>query len=127
MSQGDRAQKLVLVIGRAVGVLVGARIEADRLVHDDGRRGVALVDRGGEENSLEQRPELSLGLGGAVELTAVEAVSADHRENASSAVVERDQRRLDLRFLLECAVYHPLGFVDRDDPDLDEVSWRDQL
>ncbi len=63
----------------------------------------AAIDRRRVDDRLERRAELTLRLHRAIELAALEAASADHREDLAGAVVERDHRAFDLRLLFERA------------------------
>ena len=98
--QRHRSLELVVVILRLVD-LSGARRVADRLVHDQRRRGQAAVDRRRIDDRLERRSELAVGLHGAIELAPAEVPAADHRANLTRPVVDRDERPFDERRLLE--------------------------
>ena len=69
VAQRDRSQEFVVVVVRAVDLPVAGGI-AHRRVDDDRRRGKAAVDRGGVDDRLERRSELTVRLHRAVELAA---------------------------------------------------------
>ena len=102
-AQRDRALELAVVVERRVGGLAGAAGKADRRVHQERDRRVAAVDRRGVDERLEGRADLAVGLRRAVELAALEAVAADHRQDLAGAVVDDEHGAFDLRRLLERA------------------------
>src|SRR5262245_7268809 len=90
----------MVVVLRDIHVAV-AGWEADGRVDQHGRRSEAAVNRRGVDYWLEGRTELSVGLCGSVELAAVEIPPPGHRADLARLVVDREQRTLNDRRLLE--------------------------
>ncbi len=67
-----------------------------------------------------------MSLGRAVELAAGEAETADHRQDLAGVIVERNQRALDHRLLLERDRRFARG-VERGDADLDQIAGLQEL
>ena len=71
----------------------------DRRVDHDGRRRVAVVERGGVDERLERRARLAQRLGGAVEDARLVGEAALHRQHAAGLGVHRHEAALDRRDL----------------------------
>ena len=126
VAQRDRAFELVIVIVRAVNLTVPGGV-ADRRVHQDRRGREPAIDRRGVDDRLEGRPELPVRLHRPVELAAVEAPPAHHRLDLAGTVIERDERALGDRRLVERHRRRVARLVQLGDRDLDEVSRREQI
>ena len=99
---GIGPQKRAVVVLRRPHRAVPRVREAERRVDQDrGGRVAERLERGRVHDRLEGRAHLAHRLGGAVELAALEVVAADHRPHGAGAHVERQQRALHLRLLLE--------------------------
>ena len=97
----------MVVVGRFVGVLLGADVVANRLIYHDGRCGKALIDCGRVQYALEERTELTIGLRRPVELTALEFVATHHGENPTRPILDHQEGALRKRLLVQ------LGFDGR--------------
>ncbi len=133
--EGDRSLIGVVVVGRLIRILFGSDVVAHRLVDHDGARRIPLIDRGRVEDALEQRPELTIRLGRPIELAPVEAVSADHGQDAARPVVDRDEGPLGERFLIQVGADRrtlqglavSVDRLELRDFDLDQIARSDQL
>ncbi len=97
--QRRRSVELAFVVLRPPDARAG--VDLDRRIEHDGRRRVAVVERGGVDQRLERGTRLSQRLGGAVELALVEREAADHREHAAGLRIERDDGAGDFRHLAQ--------------------------
>ena len=77
----------------------GAGRHLDRRVEHDGRRAVAVVERGGIDEGLERRARLAQRLGRAVEDARLVGEAALHREDPAGLGVHRHEAALDRRDL----------------------------
>ena len=127
MTQGDRTLERLVVVGGLVGFQIRTHIETDRFIEEDRRPRIATVDGGRVEKRLEERPELPARLDGPVELAALEAVAANHRQDLARAVVEHQHRPVQDRLLLEGGGDHAWRFVDAGDAHVDQVARLDEL
>ena len=89
----------------AAGVVIQLAIlrggQHEGRVENQGRRRVAVIERGEIDERLKRRTRLPLGLGHAVEHALLEAITALHRQNAARARVDRDDSALDVRDLAQ--------------------------
>ena len=97
-------------------------LEHDRGVEDDRGRVEAALEGSGVQEGLETRARLAPGLGGAVELRAGVAVAADEGAQCAVVRVERHQRGLRPRDLVEHPVRFGTGGLGVHPPDPDHVA-----
>ncbi len=122
----DRTLVDVVVVGWLVRVLLRTHVVAHRLILDDGRRGIPLVDRRAVEGRLKQGAQLSLCLRRPIELTPVEVVASHHRQYSTGAILEREKGTFDFGFLVEGCLGCPGFHVEGRDLDVDEIARPDQ-
>ena len=97
--QGGDAVVLLIVIFRAIGELTSAVGKEEGRIEDGVCRCEAMLEGGQIDEGFERRTALERRLDRAVELGALKIETADQGKNRARAVVHRDQRSLDLRFL----------------------------
>src|SRR6266851_7904083 len=76
-------------------------VDFDRRIDEDGRRRIAVVQRGRIDDRLYGRARLPVGLRRAIELTLVEREPADHRQHAAGPWIHRHHRAGDFRQLAQ--------------------------
>src|SRR5215472_4269264 len=102
--------------------------EADRRVEHRVIRRASLIDCRRVDVGLERRADLAQGLGRSVELRLLPVASADHSFDVAAGIVERHERALHTRFLLQrnpTCVAVKLGDLDVDQiAAIKKLRWR---
>jgi hypothetical protein len=99
VAQGDRSFEAVVVVLRRVRRVAGRPARGS--VHENRHGRVAAIDGRRVDDRLERGSHLAVGLRRAIELAALEAVAADHRADLTGAIVDREDRPFDGRWLFE--------------------------
>ena len=101
IAQSMGTARLALEILRTPNPKTRSLIDFDRLVENDGRWRIAIVECRGVDKRLERGTRLAQRLRRAIEFGLVERKTADHGEDAAGIGVHHDDRAADFRDLAQ--------------------------
>ena len=121
-TQRGRTVEFAFVVFRPPDADARTLIDLERRIEHDGRRRVAVVERGRVDERLERRARLAQRLRRAVELALVEGEAANHREHATGPRIFDHHRAGNFRHLTQDELAFGLGRLD-----IDYVAGADDL